>query len=55
MVWPIKCWTHKCENQSLIPRIHLKEKGGGVLCACDQPWETEDRRNPGACQTACVA
>lgn len=26
MVWSIKCWSHKCENQSLIPRIHLKKK-----------------------------
>lgn len=52
MVWSIKCWSHKCENQSLILRIHLKKTV--VLCAYDQCWETEDRRTLGACQTACV-
>lgn len=45
MVWPIKCWSHKCENQSLIPRIHLKKKNGSCVLVISagklktgEPW-----------------
>lgn len=45
MVWSIKCWSHKCENQSLIPRIHLKKKNGSCVLVISagklktgEPW-----------------